>query len=1535
MPQNPSNFAMSRIAPGNRTGTGGEDLLSNNFNWNLPLVGLKGRGLDLGLTLSYNSLVWTRSGNYVDFDVDDGSIAPGFRLGFPTVEGPYYNDQAGQNFYLLVTPSGARVELRYTGSAGIYESKDSAHLQLIDYGSSLLVRPTDGTQMNFILVSGTWRCNQVKDRNGNFITISYNASADIATVTDTLGRVLTFNYDGNGNLLTITQAGRAQPLATFVWSTTYVGYNFPGLTSSGPDGTSIAVLTQIGLPDGSRYNFEYNNSYGMVSKIRHHAADTHLRRYTSYVAPASADLIPRLTERRDWAENWNGINGVPSEVVTYFAHDGDGACRMTAPDGTIYKEYYGSSWQSGLTIQSEVWSGGEKKQWTTIAWTQDNTGVGYLTNPRVTETNTYDPSGNRRRATIEYGPYEQWSLPYLVREYAADGVTQIRHNYTDYLLTQPYLDRRIIGLVSTVHMTNTSWFVSKTSYHYDDASQIQSPPATTIQHDAAYTTSFLARGNLSAISRWDITDATSIIDVNKALTSRVGYDTNGSAVWSKDPLQHQSTIGYTDAFSDSINRNTFAYPTTATDADGFSSTAQYNFDFGAVTRTEGPPPASQSQGLIQIMLYDDAGRIERVTTQNNGAYTRWIYDPYSYVSQFDTIQEGAGERYTVTVWDGAGRVRAEGGSNPGTTGGYWGKFTNYDVMGRMNVGTNPAEINGGWAPVGDDAAGWIVSSQTYDWKSRPLVTTNQDGTQKYAIYGGCGCAGGEVVTLTDEVGRQQKVYSDVVGRQWKSELLNWNGTVYSTTTNTLNARDQVTLVRQWAGAENGGGAYQDTTMTFDGYGRLKTKHVPEQNEGTATVYAYNADDTIQSVTDARGASATYSYNNRHLVTAIDYSAPGGITPASNVTFGYDAAGNRTSMTDGLGSLNYAYNQLSRMTSETRTFTGLGNYTIGYDYNLAGQLKSIIDHTNQTINYGFDSSGRLNNITGTNYSITQFINSVGYRAWGAAKQIAYGNGRTASINYNSRLQASHFEIPSAGGFPATMSIDYQYSSDGRISYSRDILDPKLDRSYSFDHAARITLALSGAEARGEPQTQDRPYKETFSYDALSHLAVRTTSNWSKVPGFFSSDSYTNNRRVGWQYDADGNLTNNNARQYTLDAAGRIVFISGGSVNQFFDGDGQRVKTTEPNVVTYYLRSSVLGGQVIEELDGTGIKKQGFVYAGGKVLAEQYQNGAINFVHEDLSGVSVRRTNAQVGNTNDFIELDPMGAEAFMEDPYLEDPQFGGRGEGGPVYPGYGNISDPSRGCTANGLYSPCDFHFWGSGIADLPGFGTNWGSFAALSEWVYSNRVRETTAAYRSRHQKPKLEPQKPRRPLTPKERKKAQERRRRDAKKGKMDEGPSGGTFKPVTLPIPLAMQNAPRASDGGMSAPCDQEIEAIYDAVATAFGGTFNDYLNAEGVREYDWQFHLPTGITIPEMRQTMQGLGFAEYTNVNPKDHTPTLPLDAGGFHWKGNVLGDWFHIEFRPTELWSNEVYAADAHYEADNPSYPLHRTATGKRPCRTTP
>ena len=107
-----------------------------------------------------------------------------------------------------------------------------------------------------------------------------------------------------------------------------------------------------------------------------------------------------------------------------------------------------------------------------------------------------------------------------------------------------------------------------------------------------------------------------------------------------------------------------------------------------------------------------------------------------------------------------------------------------------------------------------------------------------------------------------------------------------------------------------------------------------------TTYNYNTDDSISSVVDARGAAANYTYDNRGLTTQVSTTSPNPATiPVTpTVTFAYDNLGNRTQMTDGLGSTTYAYDQLSQLTSETRGFSGVtGSFTLGYDYTLAGGL----------------------------------------------------------------------------------------------------------------------------------------------------------------------------------------------------------------------------------------------------------------------------------------------------------------------------------------------------------------------------------------------------------------------------------------------------------------------------------------------------------------------------------------------------------------------------------------------------------------------
>lgn len=259
-----NDFSEAKKDPSNETGAGGDDPLSRNFNFSVPLLGLKGRaGLDLNPSLSYNSLVWTRdvATGAVRFDSDYGDPSPGFRMGLPVLHRKYRNAR-GENAYMLVKPSGARTELRQVGTSNTYESTDSSYTQLTE-DNGLTLRPTDGSQLSFALKGYEYKCTQIKDRNGNFITVSYNAAGNVSSITDTPGRNITFTYDANNRLLSIEQNrnGQVHQWATFGYASLTMGAGFAaGVSVTGPaNDTSISVLNRVSLDDGSFYSFLYNS----------------------------------------------------------------------------------------------------------------------------------------------------------------------------------------------------------------------------------------------------------------------------------------------------------------------------------------------------------------------------------------------------------------------------------------------------------------------------------------------------------------------------------------------------------------------------------------------------------------------------------------------------------------------------------------------------------------------------------------------------------------------------------------------------------------------------------------------------------------------------------------------------------------------------------------------------------------------------------------------------------------------------------------------------------------------------------------------------------------------------------------------------------------------------------------------------------------------------------------------------------------------------------------------------------------------------
>lgn len=1344
----------------------GNQLLARDAEWSATLLRLHGRsGLDLGLAISYSSAaVWTRSGPYIYFDDDNSSLSPGFRLGFPTVQELFFNAQTGRNAYLLITSAGTRVELRQLGTSNIYETADSSYLQLTDTSSTdgkLLLRSTDGTRMTYNKIENEWRCKEVKDRNGNYLTINYNSLGDLTSVVDTLGRTITFVYDGNANLSEIQQmwhrdlqsggqTNDTHKWATFRWGSTTIQPNFSGVALTGiANGQSIPVLTMVGLDDGTYYKFEYTNwNSGQVARITHYASDSnpdydnHERSHTAYTYLASDDNT-RLTETRVAAENWTGINGVPSEVITQYAIDGAAhtAAVVDDPNGVLYKEFYGTGWQSGLTTATEIWAGGQEKKWTSTTWTQDNTGVSYKTNPRVTETNVYDSSNNRRRTVIDYQP--TFGLPSCITDYAANASTPIRFTCRGYKNDDAFISRRIIGLPYVDNVFDGNWkLYSKTMYEYDWAESMTAQ-APSMQHDTTnYGSSFsFGRGFLVGVRRYNVNAPD---DTSQAVwVMRRGFNLAGGITFTKDGSDHQTNVEYSDSFSDGNNsRNTLAYPTKVKDADWNPSTApnnyataQYNFDLGVVFRLQGPSPKNPATGQPYSQwgairtYYDTAGRVDTVKNEFNGSYSRYVYGPY-YVQNYASVNTAGDDSYAIQIFDGAGRVIGQASNHPGSAGGYKAQLSVYDRLGQTVKQSNPAEITAGWMPAGDDTAGWLYTQQTYDWKGRLLVTTHPDSTTKVLSYGGCGCAGGEVVTLTDEgtidngqaKRRQQIIYSDVLGRPWKTEVLNWqSGSQYATTVSTYNARDQITMVRQYEGAE-GTAKYQDTVMGYDGHGRLQSKHVPEQSTGTATTYTYRNDDTVNVVTDARGAAQTFSYNNRHLVTGISYTAPSGITPTAPVTYAYDAVGNRTAMTDGLGSQSYSYDQLSRLTSETRAFTNLGAYTLSYAYTLGGDLKSITDPVGAEVGYTRDIAGQVSAVTGSGFgNVSTYASSLQYRASGALKHLTYGDGRTLDLNYDSRLQTSSFTVS------GVVSVTYQHYDDGRLRSSSDLLDRRFDRSYSYDQANQMIQALSGAEARGEPATADRPFNQSFAFNAFGNMIGRAAKHWSKQQSSFLA-TFSNNRVTGSTYDADGRELSGSGTTERFDAAGLLIQSSGPArrtnpaltMTQSFDGERRPVKSSSFGLTTYLLRSTVLAGATIVEINGTpgqasfGQKQKGHVYVNGKQLAEQNTYLNVPFYKSYDPSSSVEGTHfthpdgtVVVGRT----QLDALQDDVGSEDPYQA--QQKGGSDPGFNYPLYGDVTDLGHGCSVDGMPMMCTsaWEYKNSGGAGNVNAGTIGGMLA--------------------------------------------------------------------------------------------------------------------------------------------------------------------------------------------------------------------------------
>ncbi len=144
---------------------------SQSFTYSVPLFSISGRnGLDVNLTLYYNSFIWTVMGNSIVLNADRDEPSPGFRLDFGYVEG-------SDTDAVLVDPTGGKHLLVPTGtSSGVSTDSTYIQAQIASTGNVIWVTYKNGLLVTYNVApsnASLFRPAQFKDTNGNIFSIFY------------------------------------------------------------------------------------------------------------------------------------------------------------------------------------------------------------------------------------------------------------------------------------------------------------------------------------------------------------------------------------------------------------------------------------------------------------------------------------------------------------------------------------------------------------------------------------------------------------------------------------------------------------------------------------------------------------------------------------------------------------------------------------------------------------------------------------------------------------------------------------------------------------------------------------------------------------------------------------------------------------------------------------------------------------------------------------------------------------------------------------------------------------------------------------------------------------------------------------------------------------------------------------------------------------------------------------------------------------------------------------------------------------------
>lgn len=1066
--------------------------------------------------------------------------------------------------------------------------------------------------------------SRITDRNGNAVRIFYDGQNRVNHIIDSLNRVVTFSYTDQNNLSPprdqITYFGynsasrMIQVFYGFISQNLFPGetpsnYNqlFPELNGSTTTPFDATVPTSVQLPDGRSYSFLYSR-YGELKRVTLPTGGTMEYDYSDASGGAGSgvigsgtatEILRRLKERRVLTDGTNlelrttytptySGSSAADFATTVTEVSTDGAANVLAKaTHTFYGNasagvsYYPpvfaySSWKEGRESQTiryntdgvavlrtinNTWA-----QRYTVGWWTDSVDLAPTGDPRIATSATTLDDGQVSKQTFGYDNFNNVTD---VFDYHYNQSSPFRHRQTIYLTTNlstdytaPPLHIRNLPARETVSASNgvADTMASQTTYAYD-----QDPPASipgnVVGLDPLFFILSQTRGNLSQVNRW--LHGTSS---DRFLSTHNVYDAVGNVVSSTDPKGNPSSFDYTDHFGvpgNDINSNsapfevssgvTLAFRTRTTNALGQISKAQYDYHIGAAVQVQDP------NGVIASTAYADP--LERPTQTIQAANTSVkAQRNFTYLDSVRTLHETRDQLAFVDnriafdhLYDGLGRTTETRQFEDG--GSYISLRKQFDGLSRVVIALNPYRAS----------EPQLQTVYHFDGLGRPTSIDPPDhSTTNYSYFG-------NKATITDPAGSTTFSLTDALGRLVQVQEINSSGSppIYSTNYS-YDVLDNLTQVTQGA------------VLRFFDYDSLKRLTQATEPESGTTSFIYDDNGNATRKTDSRGIVTTLSFDAINRMTQKSYSDG---TPTATNTFDDPTVpysiGRLTAVASSASKTSYAVLDPVGRVLSSQQLTGGTTYQMSYTYDLAGELSTESYPSGRVVTNSYDSAGRLTGVAGqvsVGSPSTAYASGGQYASHGEILSLGLGNGLFRKASFNNRLQPTQINLGTASNPASAVGFGYAFSASGADNNgnvrSHSITLPGIAQpvvqTFTYDGLNRL---VGATESLGGSQS----WLQNFAYDAPGNRAVLPGS-LIPSPGLTPQSLAAfdgNNRIVGFNYDASGNLIGDGFNTMSYDAENRqtaaVVPVFGG-LNYTYDGNGQRVKQVANGATTVYVRDA---------------------------------------------------------------------------------------------------------------------------------------------------------------------------------------------------------------------------------------------------------------------------------------------------------------------------------------------------------------------------